>query len=311
MSAPQFHCVLGNRDYLKVEAEDGPVKEPIWKFIPGQDAWLTSLVYLKNASRAPGRYILDCGAWSYKGEAEPRWTPEQCLDRYATFARQGDTVAAPDHMVLRGMTPEEEQYRIDLTVENARRFLALCPPELVPMGVTHGSTPVARAAMARELLDMGYHSIGVGSVAIRAGNRTFIRAILDDLAQLREQTPFSIHVLGVSALSWVPEYRSYGVDTYDGSSMFFAAFTAGEWFWHRGDGSLVEYPVKRTPLTDMPSCDCPPCAVMRTQGLDTREYGSNERNMGRAVHNVNQYRAALAVVLGRPLPERVVSPRML
>jgi hypothetical protein len=28
---------------------------------------------------------------------------------------------------------------------------------------------------------------------------------------------------------------------------------------------------------------------MRAQGVDTRQMGSNEHNMGRAVHNINQY----------------------
>jgi tRNA-guanine family transglycosylase len=300
MTAPQFYCVLGNRDYLKVETPDGPVKEPIWKFIQGQDRWLTSLVYMRNASRAPGQYLLDCGAWSYKAEAQPRWTPQECLDRYATFTHPGDIVASPDHMVLRGMDAQEEQYRIDLTLDNARAFLGLCPPELRPIAVTHGSTLETRGVMLRELLEMGYQHIAIGSVAIRAGNRKFIRGILEDVAELRRQQPFYVHVLGVSALSWVAEFRDAGVDSYDGSSMFFTAFTAGEWLWHDGEGTLREYPVKRTRLEDIPACSCPPCAAMRAQGLDTREYGSNERNMGRAVHNINQYLAALAVALERP-----------
>lgn len=309
MTAPQFYSVLGNRDYLKIETPDGPVKEPIWKYIRGPAGkpgghWLTSLVYMRNASRAPGRYILDCGAWSYKGETEPRWTPEQCLEKYAAFARPGDIVAAPDHMVLRGMDAQEEQYRVDLTLENARDFLDLCPGGLEPMAVTHGSTQDVRGVMLRELLEMGYRRIAIGSVAIRAGNRKFIRAILDDVADLRRQQDFRVHVLGVSALSWAAEFRAYGVDSYDGSAMFFAAFTAGEWLWHDGEGKLREYPVKRTRLEEMPTCDCPPCAAMRAQGLDTREYGSNERNMGRAVHNVNQYLAALEVARELPAPTR-------
>lgn len=304
MSVPQFYCVLGNRDYLKVETPDGPVKEPIWKYIEGQDHWLTSLVYMRGAPRAPGSYLLDCGAWSYKAEAQPRWSPAECLERYAAFAHSGDLVAAPDHMVLRGMDAQEEQYRVELTLENAREFLRLCPAELRPIAVTHGSTLETRGAMLRELLEMGYRHVAIGSVAIRAGNRKFIRAILDDVAALRRQESFYVHVLGVSALSWVAEFRDYGVDSYDGSSMFFTAFTAGEWLWHDGAGRLREYPVKRTDLAEMPSCDCPPCASMRAQGLDTREYGSNERNMGRAVHNINQYRWALAVALMAPSPDR-------
>lgn len=305
--------MLGNRDYLKVTTPDGPLREPIWRFIDGQAHWLTSLVYLRNVQRpvnaAPGSFILDCGAWSYKHEAEPKWSPEQCVEKYATFAQHGDMVAAPDHMVLRTTSPEEELYRVDLTLENARRFLSICPSEWRPLGITHGNTLDVRMQMLRELLDMGYQHIAIGSVAIRAGSqRNFIRAILEDVRQLRRQTPFYVHVLGVSALSWYPEFAAHEIDSYDGSSMFLKAFTAGEYDWHVGDGKLISYNVKAGSADAIPFCECPPCAAMRAEDRDTRQMGSNESNMGRAVHNINQYLAALravqANVLTQTTPQR-------
>lgn len=287
---PVFHAVLGNRDTLKVGGE----RRPVWEFIPGQRDWLTSLVYLRRLSRPPdARFILDCGAWSYKSEQSPRWTPEGCIALYQTFGKSGDIVTAPDHMVLRGMSAEEEEYRTDLTLENARDFLNRneLDPTWRPMAVTHGSTVEARLAMTEDLLSIGYRHIAIGSVAIRAGNRRFIREILEATNRLREQEPFYVHVLGVSALSWVPEFWEYGVNSYDGSAMFFSAFTAGEFFWLGEDGRIVTYDAKRgSNPDDIPLCDCPACLTMRSEGIDTRTFGSNENNMGRAVHNVNVYR---------------------
>jgi len=296
----EFHCVLGNRDFLKVQDE----RLPIWRFIDHRQ-WLSSLVYLNHRLQRPpdSTFILDCGAWSYKNEALPRWSVGECIERYATFAQPGDTITSPDHMVLRGMAEEEEALRVDLTLDNARQFLKLCPVEWSPMAVTHGSTITARIAMTKELLDMGYRTIGIGSVAIRAGNRRFVHSLLEETVRLREQEPFRIHVLGISALSWVPVYGELGIDSYDGSSMFFSAFTAGEFLWHDGSGKLREYKVKQVPVNEIPFCGCLPCRSMRAEGLDTREYGSNERNMGRAVHNINQYLAALDMVRGTRLAQ--------
>jgi tRNA-guanine family transglycosylase len=301
---PQFHCVLGNRDYLKVDGE----KRPIWEFVEGWDHWLTSLVYLKNVRRPPGgRFILDCGAWSYKAEATPRWSPVECVERYLTFAQPGDILASPDHMVLRNMSPEEEAYRVDLTLQNAREFLHLCPADYSPIGVTHGSTIESRIQMTRDLLEIGYRHVAIGSVAIRAGNRRFINGLLAETTRLRAESPFYLHVLGVSALSWYPEYVRHEVDSFDGSSMFFSAFTAGE-FYEWVDGKIIGHCVKGSPdLTAIPPCDCLSCATMRSQGIDTRQMGSNENNMGRAVHNINVYLRGLRELQSSPV---AVVPQM-
>jgi tRNA-guanine family transglycosylase len=293
-----FHCVIGNRDVLKV----GDERVPIWRFIEGHDTWLTSLVYAKGNqfTRPPGRWIIDCGAWSYKQEATPRWSPAACAERYAQLGHDGDIVASPDHMVLRNHDAQEEAYRIDLTLSNAREFLRLCPPNLRPIAVQHGNTVEQRIAMTAELLDMGYRHIAIGSVAGRASSgRKFVRAALEETAKLKQRQPFYLHVLGISALSWYWPFAHAGVDSYDGSSMFFSAFTAGEWLWFDGE-KLLELGVRTGQPPVEITCDCSPCGAMREQGVDTRQMGSNEHNMGRAVHNVGQYLRALAYVRATP-----------
>lgn len=296
MVQPKFFCVIGNRDHLKING----VKEPIWKFIsPLPDRFLTSLIYIKNLPLPPngGQVFFDCGAWSYKYMHQPKWSPAECLEMYRRLACPGDMVAAPDHMVLRSHDKEEEKRRVEITLKNAREFIRLCPEGLVPVAVTHGKNVETRLMMTYELLSMGYRYIAIGGVAGMAGSRKKVTEIIEETCKLREQGHFKIHVLGISALSWVPVYKEYGIDSYDGSAMFYAAFTGATYFWQE-EGKIVKYSVKELKPERMPLCNCPACTAIREQGEDTRTMGSNERNMGRAVHNINVYLQVLKTVAG-------------
>lgn len=147
--------------------------------------------------------------------------------------------------------------------------------------------------MTRELLEMGYDSLAIGSVAYRAGNRKWVRTLLEETVKLRDRYDFKLHVLGISALSWWHEFKEFGVDSYDGSAMFFSAFTGATYYWANEVGDIVKYSVKDLEPWAIPECSCSACLAMRNQGIDTRTLGSNESNMGRAVHNINVYLASL------------------
>ena len=290
LKTAQFYSVIGNRDHLKIKGTT-VIKEPIWKFIEGQDHWLTSLVYAKGAALPLGKKFLDCGAWSYKDK--PKWTPMECVELYNQYANAGDIVTAPDHMVLRGHNEEEEKRRIDISLRNAKEFINLCPENLFSIAATHGNSINKRIEMTYKLLELGYRHIAIGGVAGRAGNRKFVTHIIEETCKLRDQQPFYIHVLGISAMSWVPVYQEYSIDSYDGSAMFYAAFT-GATYYSLEEGLIKKYSVKKFSKDQIPECDCPACEAMMAQGDDTRTMGSNERNMGRAAHNINTYLRALS-----------------
>lgn len=299
---PRFFSVLGNRDHLKITQPDGSViKEPIWKYLdPMPEQFLTSLVYTKNLPLPPHtqQIFFDCGAWSYKHMPEPKWTPGQCAEMYARLACPGDLVASPDHMVLKGHDAQEEDYRINLTLDYAREFMKVVPAGLTPVGVVHGNTVESRLAAAEQLLEMGYRYLAIGGVAGRAGSRKYIHSVLEEMCRLRQQESFKIHVLGVSSIRWVREYVGYGIDSFDGSSMFFSAFTGATYYTldPESEGYIKKYVVKDMDKDDIPICNCPVCVAIRAEGLDTRQMGSNERNMGRAVHNINIYMQALEML---------------
>lgn len=288
----QFYSVIGNRDHLKIKGED-IIKEPIWKFIEGQSHWLTSLVYIKNMlSLPPGKKFLDCGAWSYKNSEFPKWSPSECINLYKQYASPGDIVTAPDHMVLRGHDEVEEKRRISISIKNAKEFIKLCPKDLVPIAATHGNSISLRINMTKQLLGMGYRHIAIGGVAGIAGSRKVVTQIIEETCKLREKQPFYIHVLGISALSWIPTYEKHKIDSYDGSAMFYAAFT-GATYYNLEGGKIIKYSVKDLDKDQIPICNCSACVPMREQGDDTRTMGCNERNMGRATHNINTYLKAL------------------
>jgi len=295
---PRFFCVIGNRDHLKING----VKEPIWKYInPFPEQFLTSLIYSKNLPLPPHakQIFFDCGAWSYKHLPEPKWGPAGCAAMYRKLACPGDMVASPDHMVLRNHTPEEELYRLNITLDNAREFIKLVPKGVIPVGVIHGNSLDTRLMAAQELLEMGYKYLAIGGVAGRAGAKKYIHSVLEAVCKLRQQQPFKIHVLGISSIRWVREYKQYCIDSFDGSSMFFSAFTGASYYaldLSSGGGGIKKYSVKELAKEQIPICNCPACEVIRSIGLDTREMGSNERNMGRAVHNINVYLQALKEV---------------
>lgn len=307
---PQFYCVLSNRDFLKVKKDGHETKVPIWRFIDGQENWLTSLVYIKpgawQTDPVPGHRFLDCGAWSYKNDEVPKWSVDECIEMYNQYANMGDIITSPDHLVMRNHDATIENERIALSLSNAHKFIKKYPKQFVPIAVTHGNDIDKRIAMTKQLLDMGYRYIAIGGVAGRAGNRKFVQEVIERTCNLREHGYFKIHVLGISALSWLPVYEEYGVNSYDGSSMFFSAFTGASYYWLDPNhiSGITKYSVKDLNAEDIPICHCPACVTMRKQGDDTRTMGSNERNMGRAVHNINVYLQAKKSGI-KPKPRQV------
>lgn len=288
---PNFHAVFGNRDYIKV----GGARRCFSTLLdPMPTHWLTSLCYLRTAPEMPiGRRIFDCGAWSYRDEPEPRYSAAECLARYMGVATSGDTLVAPDHMITRGLADAEEARRIAVTLREARAFIERCPSEFEPMAVTHGSSIETRLRMVSELVDMGYRRIGIGGIAIHASRRRFPEDLLSAYSEFREASGASVsyHVLGVSALTWLPVYVRLGMDSYDGSSMFFEAFTGAKYYWSEPDAPTVlrKFSVRGGLGSAAPRCDCRACSELRADGVDTRMMGSNEHNMGRAAHNVGVY----------------------
>ena len=288
----KYYGVIGNRDYIKIAGE----KKPYWEFLDRQpDGWLTSLVYSrKDLPRS--HMIFDCGAWSYKHAEEPTYSPSVALAKYREVSRPGDFLIAPDHMILRDM---DVRSRSTLNLRNAREFIKLCEPSEVPLAVIHGMTIDHRLENAVELMKAGYTHLAVGGVAARAASKKTVVAMIASLREITRGT--WLHVLGLSSPDYCKEWQRIGVDSCDGSSHFKQAFTAGAFFMVE-NGKLKKHQAARPGETiSAPICDCTACRRLQNEGIDTRQYGSNENNMGRAAHNQNMLMRAQQIFMRRTL----------
>lgn len=305
----KYFGVIGNRDHIKINR--GLVSEekrPFWEFLDKQpDGWLTSLAYKrKDYPPKRGRMIFDCGAWSYKNELEPKLgknivTPQFALESYEDMAQKDDILVAPDHMLIDG---EDIDFRRKLNAENAVWFLEICPQRYKPMAVVHGMDEDERVSNAIWLHEAGYDYLAIGGVAARAASK---RKMVESIARIRKTIPDAwIHVLGLSSPHYFAAWSEIGVESCDGSSHFKQAFTGGAFFTVE-DGKLVKHQAARTcrvtgaVLDEIvaPECECTACKRLRTEGIDTRTYGSNENNMGRAAHNMNMLMRAQKCGLSR------------
>jgi queuine/archaeosine tRNA-ribosyltransferase len=148
--------------------------------------------------------------------------------------------------------------------------------------------------------------LALGGLAGQASRRASAVAAV---AAVREAAPgVWLHVLGLSSPDYFAHWRRLGVESCDGSSHFKQAFAAGV-FFRRVGGRLLKHRAARPgePAT-APACDCKACRLLAADGVDTRSYGSNEHNMGRAAHNLNQLIAAQAeaVLAERPVRQRTL-----
>jgi hypothetical protein len=284
-----YFGVIGNRDYIKYRGE----KRPFWEFLDEQpDGWLTSLVYHRKDLPEGSKFIFDCGAWSYRLEEEPEVDAQSALDQYQETAPLGSILIAPDHMLIEGVNLE---WRRAWNVKQAMKFLLICPDDYIPMATIHGMDIPERVRHAKTLYERGYTHLAMGGLAARASQR---RLVVEWVSQMRNAVPDAyLHVLGLTSPTYMRMWNELGVDSADGSSHFKQAFTAGAFFTQAGD-KLTKHKAARTgEAITAPQCDCTACRVLLEDGVDTRTYGSNETNMGRAAHNLNMLMRAQKCVL--------------
>lgn len=286
-----YFGVIGNRDYIKFKGQ----RRPFWEFLDEQPTgWLCSLAY-NRVDMPNGLTIRDCGAWSYKSLDTPKLgknlvTPEWAIAEYSRVAQSGDIIIAPDHMLIPGVDFDS---RREFNRQSASTFIKLCPAHFKPMAAVHGVDLQERIEYGHYLIGLGYEYLALGGLAGQASKRQMIFEVVSTMR--REFPGVWIHVLGLSSPGYAAEWQRLGIESFDGASHFKQAFTAGKFFieWK---GALVSYPAARPgqPVT-APLCDCLACSRLRTEGIDTRSYGSNEHNMGRAAHNLNHLMRAIKI----------------
>jgi hypothetical protein len=292
-----YFGVVGNRDYIKRRGE----KRPFWEFLDEQpDGWLTSLTYRRKDLPTGKPMIYDCGAWSYKDAEIPPVNSEQVAASYAEHAPEESMVIAPDHMLIEG---SDVEYRRQWNENQANLFLNDCPSTMKAMACVHGMNLDERVAHAQWLRSIGYRYIAIGGLAARASQKSLV---VSWVRAIRNAVPdVWLHVLGLSSPDYMRTWREIGIESADGSSHFKQAFTGGAFFTQEGS-KLSKHQAARPGNADdlgivAPECSCTACSILREEGIDTRSYGSNEHNMGRAAHNLNMLMRAQKIAMCRKL----------
>ena len=305
----KYFGVVTEREYIKInKGTDRETRKPFWEFLDEQPGgWLSSIVYLQKGIDYPkteAPIIFDCGAWSYKDKAIPKIgkfevTSEWTVTQYQKYGKANDFVVAPDHMFISEEVIEE---RREFNRKSTIEFLPLAKAVgFRPMAVVHGVDIEERVARAHELVELGYDAISLGGLAFMAqgGSKKGKEKIIKIVETIRQEVPdIWLHVLGVSAPSFASKWQEFGVNSFDGASPFLKAFM-GDYYVANGSKMKRHSATKvcretRELLGEItaPLCDCKACITLRNEGIDTRTFGSNENNMGRAAHNLNQLMAA-------------------
>ena len=283
----RYYGVVSNRDYIKINGQ----KRPFWEFLDHEpEGWLCSLAYVRDDPPHHLPCLWDCGAWSYRDKEIPKIkrnlvTATWAFEQYTLLAQPGDLVVAPDHMLIPNT---DHAARRRFNQESAAQFIAHTQGTgLIPMACIHGTTVDERVTHARELCAMGYEHLALGGLAGRASQK---RVVLEIVEHIRAAIPQDIwlHVLGLSAPFYYKEWLRLGINSCDGASQFKQAFSGTFYMVSDADPTRLQShkAVKPNERPTAPLCDCSACATLRQHGIDTRTYGSNQHNMGRAAHNL-------------------------
>jgi len=207
----------------------------------------------------PGLKIFgDCGAFSYKDEEKPSFTPEEAARLYHELGF--DVGASVDHMVIaekvisneKGkeikvpLTKKEQQERVEITITNADIFMNEVKKNnyyFIPMGTIQALTPKDYADKFMQYVEMGYEYIALGSLVPKS-DKEILKVILavgekyNGLSKSKRDR-IKIHLFGVLRPKLYKYYKHNGISSFDSASYFRKAWLRskknylgvnGEWY---------------------------------------------------------------------------------
>lgn len=204
----------------------------------------------------PGSLLFgDCGAFNYRNEKVPPYTPADTVEFYADGGfTHGCSV---DHIIFdfddgkgrsREEMPQETLDRYDLTLELAADFHAESRrlKGFTPMGVIQGWSAPSMAWAATQLVHMGYDYLAVGGLVPLK-----VPQIHAALGAIRDAIPsrVKLHLLGFGKIENLEEFSKYGVSSFDTTSPLLRAFkdAVKNYFSRTDDGELSYYTAIRVP----------------------------------------------------------------
>lgn len=204
----------------------------------------------------PGSVIFgDCGAFNYRNERAPPYTPADTIEFYADGGfSHGCSV---DHIIFdfdegkgraREEMPAETLERYDLTLDLAAEFYQQSKryQGFTPLGVIQGWSATSMAWAATQLVRMGYDYLAVGGLVPLK-----VPQIHAALAAIRDAIPprVRLHLLGFGKIEHLAEFSRYGVTSFDTTSPLLRAFkdATKNYFSRDHSGELSYYTAIRIP----------------------------------------------------------------
>lgn len=230
-----------NYDFLKDETnrkngdpyEDDFYSHEIYDS-PNYDGILMSLSVLSNEKikgilskenvhnflRFPKKFpiMADCGAFNYIDERMPPFSIEDALNYYQSLGF--DYGVSIDHLIVGkyGKDPKERNRRYELTQENARLFLKNHREKgcsFKPIGIAQGWDPQSYFESAKELINLGYKYIALGSLIPKKTQEIF--NILKRIAPIIPED-LDLHLFGVARLEGIKAFHQLGATSFDSAS---------------------------------------------------------------------------------------------
>lgn len=204
----------------------------------------------------PGSLLFgDCGAFTYRDEKVPPYSPADTLDFYADGGfTHGCSV---DHIIFdfdegkgraREEMPQQVLDRYDLTLQLAAEFYDQSKRlgNFTPLGVIQGWSAPSMAWAASQLVHMGYDYLAVGGLVPLK-----ISQIHGALSAIRAAIPSRVrlHLLGFGKIENLAELERYGVASFDTTSPLLRAFkdAVKNYFARDSEGALSYYTAIRVP----------------------------------------------------------------
>lgn len=174
------------------------------------------------------QFMGDCGAFSYVKEPEPPYTVDDVIDFYVRG--RFDLGVSVDHVILefepdwdikinrKSQVPPAVKQRQDITLQLARKFLDTYERQSVdftPVGVAQGWSPKSYAKAVASLQTMGYEYIAIGGVVPLKTHK--LVSVLEAIHEIRKPTT-KLHLLGVTRLERISDFRRFGVASFDSTS---------------------------------------------------------------------------------------------
>ncbi|GII65345.1 hypothetical protein Skr01_54300 [Sphaerisporangium krabiense] len=194
----------------------------------------------------------DCGAFNYVDEELPPYTTAEVLDFYERCGfHSGISI---DHVIF-GYDPTVSDELVNPAWKKRRQISLRYAGEfydrvqergnkIEPVGAAQGWSPASYADSVKCLQEFGYKRIALGGmVPLRTQD---ILACLEEISQIR-LSDTELHLLGITRVTSMEEFATYGVTSFDSTSPFRQAFMDDRNNYHTETGA---YTAIRVPQVD-------------------------------------------------------------